>query len=248
MKLALMSDLHFEHHYDNGFAFINEIVGKLPTCDVVAIAGDLGQLTEGFNETKDFLTKLSDKAEHIIYVPGNHEGYCDSFSNCVERLKELNSLVPSNVTIVDSPYQYVLYDNCLILAGTLWFPNLHALPEIKSRLNDFNYIKNVEDYIYDYNSSFKRAFLESKSDNLVCITHHSPTYESVHPKYIGRTLNQFYCNEMDDDILKVKPKAWIHGHHHDAVDFKLGETRIVSNPAGYPFEMSADWKPKVIEV
>ena len=37
-------------------------------------------------------------------------------------------------------------------------------------------------------------------------------------------------------FLDKKPKLWIHGHTHCKFDYNIGNTRIVTNPSGYPSE------------
>jgi len=41
---------------------------------------------------------------------------------------------------------------------------------------------------------------------------------------------------MDDYILEHKPNVWIHGHLHNTTLYKIGDTRIICNPLGYPYE------------
>ena len=45
--------------------------------------------------------------------------------------------------------------------------------------------------------------------------------------------------ELTDNI-----KLWVHGHTHDEFDYKIGITRVVCNPRGYPKEKS-NWHFKL---
>jgi Icc-related predicted phosphoesterase len=115
---------------------------------------------------------------------------------------------------------------------------------------DFSYINNLEEHIYKENDEFVK-FLKAvwnPSDKNIIITHHLPSYSCIDPKYRNSSLNQFFANDLDYLINELKPVAWIFGHSHSAVDIKIGETRCVSMPTGYPSEISCDWAPKVIEV
>ena len=38
---------------------------------------------------------------------------------------------------------------------------------------------------------------------------------------------------MDNFIRQYQIDLWIHGHIHDAADYRLYDTRIVCNPRGY---------------
>jgi hypothetical protein len=42
---------------------------------------------------------------------------------------------------------------------------------------------------------------------------------------------------------------WVHGHTHSSFDYKLGKTRIICNPRGYPGtfgDMGNDFNPNLI--
>jgi hypothetical protein len=250
MKLALMSDLHFEFHMDGGIALINEIIEGLPNdLDVIALAGDIGLLKENYEEIKTFLLELSHRAKHVVYVPGNHEFYHDYIGVGLKKLLSLQGdLQNKNIDIVYDACKTYCLGQYTILSGTLWFENLYPGRHVQELLNDFNCIKELESTIYKFNSRFKAKFLEFNTDNLICITHHSPTFGAVPPKYLGSAINQFFCNNMDEEISIIKPKLWCFGHLHDSVDMKIGETRIVNNPLGYPHEGKYNWKPLIIEV
>jgi Icc-related predicted phosphoesterase len=38
--------------------------------------------------------------------------------------------------------------------------------------------------------------------------------------------------------MSARPALWLHGHTHGSCDYKLGDTRVVCNPMGYPGEVS----------
>jgi hypothetical protein len=85
----------------------------------------------------------------------------------------------------------------------------------------------------------------------VVITHHMPSALSVHEKYTDDALNLFFLCEMDDVILDLKPKLWIHGHTHVPFDYKLGDTRVLCNPKGYPRERTdlvGNYGPVTVEL
>jgi hypothetical protein len=37
-------------------------------------------------------------------------------------------------------------------------------------------------------------------------------------------------------VIESRAALWIHGHVHTAQDYRLGETRVLCNPRGYPVE------------
>lgn len=245
MKLALMSDLHMEFWEDIP-RFINNIVDLTPNADVIALAGDIGNIAINYDDMRDLLVKLSGKGR-VIAVLGNHDYYgrpfeCGDEVACSLR-RELAAY--KNIHVNIGPPEWIKVENFNILAGTLWFENCQFSNTEKSWLSDFR-VKNLEKYIYDWNSFYKKVLEQACKPNIITITHHSPTYKSVHPKYNGSSLNRFFCNNMDDLLLKVTLSC--HGHLHDPVDYYINKTRICSAPFGYPAEARADWAPKLIEL
>jgi len=50
-------------------------------------------------------------------------------------------------------------------------------------------------------------------------------------------MNAFFVCDMASQVGEHQPKLWIHGHSHDRCDYRLGKTRVVANPLGYPSEI-----------
>jgi Icc-related predicted phosphoesterase len=50
---------------------------------------------------------------------------------------------------------------------------------------------------------------------------------------------------MEQMILALNPRLWIHGHTHTSFDYMIGDTRVVANPHGYPGE-NEEFNPSVI--
>jgi Icc-related predicted phosphoesterase len=42
---------------------------------------------------------------------------------------------------------------------------------------------------------------------------------------------------MEKVINDYQPKLWIYGHTHEPDDRMFGDTRVVSNPRGYPLRI-----------
>ena len=64
-------------------------------------------------------------------------------------------------------------------------------------------------------------------------------------------MNYYFASDLDNFILDNQNiKLWIHGHVHDPFDYKIGETRVVCNPLGYPRERISvkDYELKIVEV
>ena len=73
-------------------------------------------------------------------------------------------------------------------------------------------------------------------DGDVVISHHLPHFNSISPQYSRYRTNCFFLCDVGLDKMKKKPQLWIHGHTHTACDYKVGNTRVICNPVGYPRE------------
>ncbi len=72
-------------------------------------------------------------------------------------------------------------------------------------------------------------------DKLVVVTHHAPSFKSIHPSYVhDELLNGAYSSDLEQFITD-RPDiiAWFHGHIHHPQDYIIGETKILANPRGY---------------
>jgi hypothetical protein len=55
-------------------------------------------------------------------------------------------------------------------------------------------------------------------------------------------MNGGYRSNLEDLIFDhPQIKVWCHGHMHDACDYMIGSTRVLTNPRGYKgYEQSAE--------
>lgn len=80
----------------------------------------------------------------------------------------------------------------------------------------------------------ERVLAEPHDGPKVVVTHHAPSPLSLDPAH--DQLNFCYASNLANLLEDVGPDLWVHGHIHRAVDYTIGNTRIVSNPHGYRFE------------
>ena len=243
MKIAFMSDLHIDFRADHGLEFLHTL--EVPECDVLVVAGDLMEVACRAWESS--VEKLCKMAPRVIYVAGNHENYLSSVFAVDRRLEQVERK-NKNLTTASAARTFVI-NGVSFLVGTLWFPWFVDQDEYKGLLNDFNYIRYLEPECYKRNADFNIALRGIEGGPCVVITHHAPSYKSVNPKYAGEAINRFFVGGDFDDIIRTsKIKIWLHGHMHETVDYMIGNTRIVSNPLGYPNDISPYWKIKTVEV
>lgn len=125
-------------------------------------------------------------------------------------------------------------------------------------INDFRIIKNgqrafsPEDSIEAHKEAVEviNTVLEMPFDGpKVVITHHGPIKESIHPIYSSdsRYLNSRSrlpgenpswimncCFTSNHQELFAKSNIWIHGHTHQSIDLNVQNSRLITNPRGYP--------------
>lgn len=83
----------------------------------------------------------------------------------------------------------------------------------------------------------------------VILTHHAPSWKSVHEMYQRDPASWGFVSDMDEEVERSRAKLWVHGHVHTPFDYMIGETRVLCNPCGYPFERQhAPYEPVYVEV
>ena len=240
MKLLVLSDTHFEFHRDSGIQFISSLTRDI---DVAIFAGDLDN-SIGLRRSLTAICQHFDGIP-VIYVNGNHDFYKsdrDSVIRTIDALstKYLNLVHLDNIDVTIYGQQFI---------GTpLWFKNDPLNTVYQDMLNDFHLIYKYEEWVYKENKKAVK-FLEDKvRDNSIVISHHIPYSQGVPPHYRTDALNRFFLCDMSNLILDRKPKAWIFGHTHTFLYDKLGDTKMICNPLGYPSEDTGYIDNLVIEV
>lgn len=253
MKISLVSDLHLENGYQElpgGEVLI--LAGDI--CEARDFKKDfhstrLLDAKPGSYKWYDFFYKECAKYDRVFYVLGNHEHYQGRFDRTHNELKEI---LPANVRLLENDCEE--YRGVLFVGATLWTDcnnnNPLTIHILKYSMNDYRIIKNhyVNKDIYykltpEYTSSVHRKsrdyirFIANEKSHMpiVVITHHGPSFMSINEKYKHEMhMNGGYTSDLSELILDHENiRVWVHGHMHDAVDYVLGSTRVVSNPRGY---------------
>ena len=69
------------------------------------------------------------------------------------------------------------------------------------------------------------------------VTHFPPTLEAIDLElYEGDPNNGYFINDAEPLVREVGATLWVAGHTHSPFDYRVGPTRVVGNPRGYPFE------------
>lgn len=239
MKLRIVSDLHLHSTND-----LNYSLPKLPTDDTTTliIAGDL---SNGFSDIQiSWLKNQSNQFQNVIYVLGNHEYYNNDIATLVSKL-DFEFKAYDNIHVLNGMKQI---DDVLFIGCTLWtnfFEGDENLMEIAHVfMSDYRYIKYnnrefkpIDSYYLFKNDldGIKHGLDHAKLNNLkpVVITHHAPSFKSVHPRFFNSEVNSAFYSNLDNFIENSDIKLWIHGHMHNTSDYNIGNTRIICNPKGH---------------
>ena len=68
----------------------------------------------------------------------------------------------------------------------------------------------------------------------------------VSPQWQGNPLNRFFVCEMGELIESARPALWFYGHTHSVADQKVGATRLMANPMGYPGEPNTGFDERLV--
>lgn len=243
-NLQILSDLHFEHHHDEGESFMSKLNPE--GVDILVMAGDIAPTHGGI--LQNAFHEVCKKYKNVVYVSGNHEYYKSSIRLGNDRLSKVKI---KNLHILHNEAKTV--DGVRFYGGTMWFPEAYdPMTQLaKTRMNDFYQISDMEPECYRENTDFVNKYGLNMTDKTVVLTHHLPSPESTPHRFRRSHLNPFFVCDMQDKIACCTvPQLWIHGHTHDQTDYEMHVTypltpeekpetlRVVANPLAYPGEPS----------
>lgn len=252
MKAWIISDLHLE--------FGKPFSGPTPSdADVLICAGDL--LTRGLVPSIEWLAANISPSIPAVFVAGNHEYYGASVQESIKAARSLRDRYP-HIHFLEN--EAVDIGGVRFIGGTLWtdFRVLGRDPQLamvaaEVGMNDYRKIKFTKrpyrkfKPIHGYRMHQEsRAFISSAAAEAgdrktVVVTHHAPSLRSIAREFRSDPLCPCYASDMEKLIAETGPTLWVHGHVHRRIDYRIGETRVVANPRGYPGEVS-DFDPKLV--
>lgn len=258
MKIHSCSDLHTEFSdYD-----ITNTTGAdvLILAGDILMAGVLHERrpdnisSENYNTKQDlavqfrnFLQKCSEQYKNVIYVLGNHERYRSKYNASVNYIKEECNEY-KNIHVLEN--ESIIINDVKFIGCTLWTDLNKNDPitelTLKQGMNDYKVIThdgsiyrklNPRDTYNTHMESVRYIHKELKNyeGNVVIVTHHSPSFESVDEEFKhDHYMNGGYCSSLEN-IMDIYPniKYWFHGHLHKFKDYTINNTRIICNPRGY---------------
>ena len=250
MRILPLSDLHFEHHRDHGREFVASLDPH--GVDLLVLAGDISRMDIGI---EDSLTLFRKRFRcPIVYVHGNHEYF---FSDRASVVRATKHAVRKLQGVHWLEGDIVEIDGQRILGTTLWYgpapvPKGHPLllstdaewargrirtvtergAEV-STYPDFAAIEDFIPWVYGDHDRAVRFLTDNLREGDVVVTHFLPSQKSVVRRFVGAPSNCWFVTDVEPLIAERKPALWINGHTHDALDYRIGPTRVVCNPLGY---------------
>ena len=245
MRLHVLSDLHIE---------FQEFTPDPVEADVIICGGDVHVGKNGIR----FLQKAF-PSRPVIYVLGNHEFYGQKIPKLIEELKQLTT--GTNVMLLEN--NSVEIDGLTFLGATLWtdfalYGDVRsAQMDAQASMTDFRRIRVNPTYRRfkpsDAGLRFARTieWMTKEIERLqkkpfVMVTHHAPSPRSIPESLRGNKLNPAYVSNLDPFVELSGASLWIHGHIHLAQDYRIGNTRVVANPRGYPDEKSTGFRSDLV--
>jgi predicted phosphodiesterase len=244
MKIQIFSDLHVDVSQPPPITIGADV-------DVVVVAGDTA---EGADNAFVALRHIVPEKIPILTVMGNHEYY----HRCIpEELTLARELAPSlNVHLLENDSVVLKIGDARVrFAGcTLWtdyqvFRADNAAPAMRAAsrgLNDHRLITwrkkpwkrfRAEEAALMHSAS--KAFLTETLATpfpgpSIVVCHHGH-WMSAHPQFQTDILTAAFVSNLAF-IEEFQPDLFIHGHVHWPFDYRVGRTRVLCNPRGYPGE------------
>ena len=252
MKIQVASDIHLE--FGTRALPSRRVFVPVSERDLLILAGDIGRqaMARAFVERELAISP-------VVYVPGNHEYYSRQSRASIDagwlalaaEHPGLHYLTGAGVEI-----------GGLRFYGLPWYSDLWGttdpwdLQAVHHAINDFAKRSNaggawtVSRHIEAHRAQTDLLAAQAGKVDVV-VTHWPPTKEAIHPTLEGDSLNPYYINDKEDLVRRIGAKLWVSGHTHEPYDYRIGPTRCLGNPAGYPSEhrQSGLFRPdKVVEV
>jgi hypothetical protein len=221
--------------------------------EVLFLAGDICEWHAKEHFSK-FFKWASKNFMEVVYVYGNHEFYKLNYFEVKRAIQEELDKY-SNVTILDLEHNrgagFMHLNGVRIIGSTLWTDFNKGNPLVMlgamNGMADYytiyktGYFDNInpEFILQENQKTVERIEYLVKDSHLpvVLMTHHAPFEESRDTKYPLDSLSYAFFNTGLYDLAEKysnKIRYWFHGHIHSSVDYMVGDTRVIANPAGYP--------------
>lgn len=251
MKLQILSDLHIDSYARQLYP-----LGHIPQtdADVVLVAGDTANSDSGMPWLQEQAARLQ---VPVITIAGNHEYFNEDVLHFDKKLAtwdNYNAQKQEGFRFLQC--QHVDIGDIRILGCTLWTDyqyqaNEDTMAAAMRFMRDYKQIyagselfsPEVSMKIHaEQRQWLKQALITAKmlGKKTVVMSHHSISPLSVSEKYANLPSNAAFVSDLSGWMHEDwAPILWVHGHTHEAFDYRIGNTRVIVNPRAYPNEVSS---------
>jgi predicted phosphodiesterase len=244
MKIQIFSDLHVDVSQPPPIAIGADV-------DAVVVAGDTA---EGPDKAFIALRHIVPERIPIVTVMGNHEYY----HHCIpEELALARELAPAlNVhflendsVVIEIGGTRVRFAGCSLWTDYQVFGANNAAPAMRAALRGLNdhrlitwrkrpwkrFRPEEAALMHSASKAFLIKTLATPFPGPTVVVCHHGHWRSAHPQYQTDILTAAYVSDLTF-IENFQPDLFIHGHVHSSFDYRVGRTRVLCNPRGYPGE------------
>lgn len=251
MRIQIFSDLHLDVHPIKPITIKNYV-------DIVIVAGDI---CEGALRAFEHLRRIVPLDITIVMVMGNHEYYRRFLLD--ELMLARSQAAAFNIYLLEN--EAVVLGGIRFIGTTLWTDYAIFGPANQpavmnacaTGMNDHRLIgwqkkpwlrfRPQEAALLHHKA---RAYLKDVltvpfNGPSVMVTHHGVHWNSVLPRFATDPTTGAFVSDLEELILTTQPVLAVHGHVHNSCDYRIGETRVLSNPHGYGPE-NADFDGQLV--
>jgi len=239
MRIHLLSDLHVEIHPFT----------PTPTdADVVVLAGDI------HSEGRTAEWALDTFSIPVVLVAGNHDFYGTEIESTQKKFARIAANSQGRLHFLEN--QSVIINGVRFLGATAWtdfrFGGNVPLAKFDAdrTMNDYRAIRkgtshrrlrpdDTEAYACATRTWLENTLSTPFDGPTVLVTHHPITAHPLDTRRAPTPLDAAFYNAWEHLFFEPfhAPDLVIHGHTHFSVDtWPTEDTRVISNPRGYPGE------------
>ena len=244
MKIQIFNDLHVDVSQPPPITIGAEV-------DIVVVAGDTA---EGAHSAFIALRRIVPEQVPIVMVMGNHEYYRRSIPDELAVARELAPsfnvhLLENHSVVFGSGNAQVRVAGCSLWTDYQVFGANNAAPAMRAALRGLNdhrlltwrkqpwkrFRPEEAALMHSASKEFLVETLATPFSGPTIVVCHHGHWRSAHPQFQTDILTAAYVSNLTF-IEEFQPDLFIHGHVHWPFDYRVGSTRVLCNPCGYPGE------------
>ncbi len=249
MRILVLSDLHDDFWaatQRDPFEGIEPLIAGL---DHLILAGDVSNKPKvRWKHAFQRILRLV-PPERVSVFPGNH----DFYDFCIDDEDRLRQIAASfGVGYVQKAQIHI--GPARFLCATLWTDLELGRGRVingrvaAERMNDFRAIRvasggyrklrpsDVVTQHHDHLAWLTEALGQPFDGDTYVVTHHAPHPDVLTERSEG--LDAAFASDLREVIATYRPKAWLFGHSHSAIDLTVGATALRNVSLGYPDEVA----------